>query len=299
MQVFAVAATTDSFAAAADQLAMSAVMVGKHVRALERQLGATLIERTTRRQTLTEIGASYLERCRDVLASVEAADQVVENLRAEPQGSLRVTAPVAYGVQRLMPVIGAYAAAFPKVKIDLVLNDRVVDMAEEGIDVALRSGAMQDPELIARPLARTRMLAAASPAYLARCGVPRHPSDLTRHNCLAFAAWGALHSWRFKRDGEEVSVPVQGQFASNHGHALQAAALGGMGVAVLIDAMLEPFLRTGELVALLPDWELPTRAMHIVRRPQMRPSAKVRSFVDFALARLGEVAGPEEITLPS
>jgi DNA-binding transcriptional LysR family regulator len=291
MQVFVAAAGAHSFAAAADALGMSAVMVGKHVSALEQQLGARLIERTTRRQALTEIGALYLERCRDVLASVDAADHVAENLRAQPQGSLRVSAPATYGAQRLVPVIGEYCAAFPQVSIDLVLNNRVVDMAEEGIDIAIRSGPLADDGLVARPLRSTRMLAVASPDYLARHGTPRHPSDLARHNCLAFSGWGATPVWRFSRNVARkdvvVEVPVVGGFVSNTGAALLVAATTGIGVVVQSDALLEPAIEAGQLKMLLPRWRLPTRAMHIVRRPEARPSAKVRSFIDFVLERLG------------
>ena len=287
MQVFVVAATADSFAAAARELDISSVMVGKHVQALEQQLGASLIERTTRRHTLTEIGTSYLERCRDVLASVAAADQVAENLRSVPQGRLRISAPVVFGALRLMPIISEYSAAHPKVQIDLQLNNRVVDLAEEDIDIALRSGAVGAPELIARPLRATRMLAAASPAYLARHGTPAHPSELARHNCLAFASWGESPQWRFSRDGQTVAVPVLGSFVSNNGPALLAAALNGMGVVVQPDSLLDEPIAAGALTALLPDWQLPTRVMHVVRRAEQRPSAKVRSFVDFVLERLG------------
>jgi DNA-binding transcriptional LysR family regulator len=285
MQVFVAAATAGSFAAATQELGMSAVMVGKHVQALERQLGARLIERSTRRQALTEIGAAYLERCRDVLAGVDAADRVAENLRAEPQGSLRISAPATYGEQRLAPIIGAYAALYPQVHIDLVLSNRVVDMAEEGIDVAIRSGPIADTGLIARPLRPGRVLAAASPDYLKRCGTPRHPSDLAMHNCLVFA--GASSTWRFARDGEEVPVQARGTLVSNTGASLVAAAIAGMGVAVQADLLMEPALASGKLKRLLPKWELPSRPLHILRRPESRPSAKVRSFVDFVLDRLG------------
>jgi DNA-binding transcriptional LysR family regulator len=284
MQVFAMAATAGSFAAAAQELGMSAVMVGKHVQALEQQLGARLIERSTRRQALTEIGAAYLERCRDVLAGVEAADRVAENLRAEPQGSLRISAPATYGEQRLAPIIGAYAALYPQVNIDLVLSNRVVDMVEEGIDVAIRSGPIADTGLIARPLRPGRVLAAASPDYLKRRGTPRHPSDLADHDCLVFA--GASSTWRFTRGGEEVSVQARGTLVSNTGASLVAAAIAGMGVAVQADLLMEPALESGRLKRLLPKWELPSRPLHILRRPEPRPSAKVRSFVDFVLERL-------------
>jgi DNA-binding transcriptional LysR family regulator len=285
MQVFAAAATAGSFAAAAQELNMSAVMVGKHVQALEQQLGARLIERSTRRQALTEIGAAYLERCRDVLAGVEAADRVAENLRAEPQGSLRISAPATYGEQRLAPIIGAYAALYPKVNIDLVLSNRVVDMAEEGIDVAIRSGPIGDTGLIARPLRPGRVLVAASPAYLKRRGMPRHPSDLAGHNCLVFA--GTNSTWRFARGGEEVAVRVRGSLVSNTGASLVAAAIAGVGVAVQAELLMEPVLKSGQLIRLLPKWELPSRPLHILRRPESRPSAKVRSFVDFVIERLG------------
>lgn len=287
MQVFVSAATAGSFAAAAEALDMSSVMVGKHVRALERQLGARLIERTTRKQTLTEIGSSYLERCRDVLERVDEADRVAETLRSLPQGVLRVSAPVTYGVQRLVPVIAEYAAIYPQVKIDLALNDRLVDLADEGIDVAIRTGALNTPDLIAKPLQRMRVLAAASPDYLARCGVPLHPSELAQHNCLAFAGWGPEPTWRFTRRSDVVQVPVRGSFVCNNGPALLVAALSGVGVVVQSDALLQPYIDAGYLTALLPDWELPSRALHIVRRPEVRPSAKVRSFVDFVLERLG------------
>jgi len=287
MEVFVATVDAGSFAAAAEALDLSAVMVGKHIRALEEQLGARLLERTTRRHALTEIGTAYLERCRDVLASVHTADGVAESLRALPQGVLRVTAPVAYGAHRLTPVIAEYIAAYPQVKVDLSLNDRVVDLAEEGFDCGVRSGAAVDERLIARPLALARMFAVASPAWVARHGRPRHPSELEAFPLLGFAAWGANHSWRFTRDGQTVHVPVRGPFSTNNGQALLAAAMAGVGVIVQADALLGPALASGQVVQLLPKWELPTRQVHIMRLPEARPSAKLRTFVDFVVQRLG------------
>jgi len=287
MEVFVATVDAGSFAAAAEALDLSAVMVGKHIRALEDLLGARLLERTTRRHALTEIGAAYLERCRDVLASVHTADGVAESLRAMPQGVLRVTAPVAYGAHRLTPVIGDYIAAYPQVKVDLVLNDRVVDLAEEGFDCGIRSGAAVDERLIARPLALARMFAVASPAWVARHGQPKHPSDLEAFPLLGFATWGPNHSWRFTRDGQTVHVPVRGPLTTNNGQALLAAAMAGVGVIVQADALLGPALASGQVVQLLPEWQLPTRQVHIMRLPEARPSAKLRTFVDFVVERLG------------
>jgi DNA-binding transcriptional LysR family regulator len=287
MEVFVAAVDAGSFSAAAEVLDLSAVMVGKHIRALEKQLDARLLERTTRRQTLTEIGAAYLERCRDALASVHSADRVAEALRAVPQGTLHVTAPVAYGAHRLTPVIGDYLARHPQVKVELSLNDRVVDLAEEGFHCGVRSGPMPDQGLIARPLARSRMLVVASTGWIARHGVPSHPSELEAHPLLGFAPWGPEPTWRFRRGDEMVRVPVHGPFSTNNGQALLSAAIAGIGVVVQTEALLAPALAAGQVVQLLPEWELPSRAMHIVRLPEARPSAKLRSFVDFVLAALG------------
>ncbi|KQU81090.1 MULTISPECIES: LysR family transcriptional regulator [unclassified Rhizobacter] len=288
MEVFVAAVDTGSFAAAAELLDLSAVMVGKHIRTLEKQLGARLLERTTRRHALTEIGAAYLDRCRDVLAGVHAADGVAESLRSVPQGVLRVTAPVAYGAHKLTPVIGDYIATYPQVQVDLHLNDRVIDIVEEGFDCGIRSGAAVDERLIARPLALARMFAVASPGWVARHGQPKHPSELEAFALLSFAAWGSSHSWRFTRDGQTVHVPVRGPLTTNNGQALLASAMAGVGVIVQSDALLDFALASGQVVQLLPDWELPTRQVHIVRLPEPRPSAKIRTFVDFVAERLGQ-----------
>ncbi|MGH8081168.1 MAG: LysR family transcriptional regulator [Lysobacter sp.] len=287
MAVFVHVVEKGSFAAAAAEFSISTTMIANHVRALETQIGARLLDRTTRRQVLTEVGAAYLERCRDVLASVQAADQVAESLQASPSGTLRVTAPVSWGANRLVPVIGDYLAMHPKVKLELSLNDRVVDLAEEGFDCGVRSGPLADDRIVARPLQRARMWAVASPGYLARRGLPLHPNDLSLHALLAFSAWGVGHAWRFTRADEKVSVPVNGPLVINSGQALLSAALAGIGVVVQANALLEPAVASGDLVRLLPDWELPTREVNIVRLPAARPSAKLRTFVDYVVDRLG------------
>jgi len=286
MAVFVRVVEKGSFAAVADEFALSTTMVANHVRALEAQLGARLLERTTRRHSLTEIGAVYVERCRDVLSCVQEADQVAEALRALPQGTLRVTAPVSYGAHRLVPLIGQYMAQFPDVRVELTLNDRVVDLLEEGIDVAIRSGPLLNPNLIARPLRPARMLTVASPAYLQEHGTPRQPAELLGHNCLGFMSWGRDHEWQFTRGGQTERVPVRGSFVSNNGQALLTAALCGIGVVVQADVLLEQAVASGQLVQLLPDWDLPTRPVHIVRTRDLRPTAKLRTFVDFIVERL-------------
>lgn len=287
MAVFTRVVEKGSFAAVADEFGLSTTMVANHVRGLEQRLGARLLDRTTRRHSLTEIGAAYLERCRDVLSSVQAAEQVAEAMRAVPQGILRVTAPVSWGTHRLVPVIGEYMAMYPAVQVELSLNDRVVDMHEEGFDVAVRSGSLREEQLIARPLRSSHMFAVASPAYLQAHGIPVHPSDLERHNCLGFMAWGRDHHWRFTRGEQQVAVPVRGGFTCNSGQALLTAALSHIGVAVQADVLLTPAIASGQLVHLLSDWQLSTRLIHLVRRREVHPTAKLRSFVDFVVERLG------------
>ncbi|AMO98164.1 bacterial regulatory helix-turn-helix, lysR family protein [Collimonas arenae] len=287
MAVFVRVVEKGSFARAAEDSDMSTTMVANHVRSLEEHLGARLLERTTRRHSLTEIGSVYLERCRDVLSSVQAADHVAEALRAVPRGKLRMTAPVTYGAHRLVPLIGEYMALFPEVQVELVLNDRVVDMVEEGFEVALRSGSIGNANLVARPLRPSSMLAVASPAYLQRHGKPMHPAELAGHNCLCFMPWGRDSSWRFSRGEETVELPVRGAFACNNGQALLTAALHGIGVVVQADVLLEDAIASGKLVHLLPEWSLPTRSIHLVRTRDARPTPKLRTFVDFLVQRLG------------
>ena len=287
IDVFVRVADQGSFAAVARDLGLSQTMVANHVRALETALDARLLDRTTRRQSLTEIGAAYLERCRDVLASLHAAHHVAESLRAVPQGTLRVSAPVSWGTHCLVPVLASYMASHPEVRVELSLNDRVVDLAEEGFDCAFRSGELADQGLIARPLRRAQMRVAASPDYLARHGTPRRPEDLRRHALLGFAPWGRDPQLRFERAGAMVRVAVRGPLVVNNGQALLAAALAGVGIAVQADALLDAAIARGELVRLLPRWSLPSRALHVVRLPQPRPSAKLRTFVDHVVEHLG------------
>lgn len=287
MTVFVRVTEARSFAKAAAGLGMSPTMVAKHIRALEMHLGARLIERTTRTQSLTDIGHAYLERCRDVLTSLDAADTVVEEARTSPEGTLRVTAPVTYGAHRLIPVIAEYCRVFSGVDIDLELNDRVVDLEEEGFHVGIRSGSGIDGRLVAAPLAPSAMWAAASPDYLERNGRPVHPAELRDHACLSFSVWGPDHRWRFTRLGETESVPVRGQITVNSGQALLQAALAGMGVIVQADLLLHPSIASGALVRLFSDWALPSRPMHLVYARRRVRSAKLRTFVDFVSRRLG------------
>ena len=284
MAVFVRAVERGGFAAAAAEFGLSATMVGLHVRALEERLGSRLLNRTTRRQSLTEVGHLYYERCKQILADVEAADSSANELRAAPRGRLRVTAPVSFGVHALAPAITDYLTLHPEVEVDLELNDRVIDLVAEGREVALRIGALTDSAFIAHPLAPYRMLVCGSPSYLRKRGVPRHPSDLATHNCLGFAYWGTGKEWRFGGPAGDCLVRVHGSLRANNGEALRMAACSGLGIIMQPEVLLSEDVRTGRLIPILTEFEPPSRPMQIVYLPDRRPTAKVRTFVDFIAA---------------
>jgi len=286
MSVFVRVADAKSFAAAAAQLNISPTMAANHIRALEARLGARLIDRTTRRHELTDIGSAYLERCREVLLEVAASDQVADAFRSRPTGRLRVTASVAWGSSRLAPIIAGYCRAFPDVQIELELLDRLVDLEEEGFHVAVRSGASPNPRLAARPLPASPMIVAASPAYLAAAGPLSRPEDLSGHNLLAFSVWGPDPVWRFTRDGRTVLIPVKGSLTTNSGEVLVQAAIADLGVVVQQAALLERPIARGELVRLLDDWTLAGRPLQIVWPKRLAPSAKLHGFIDYVADQL-------------
>lgn len=290
MEVFVTVVDAGSFAGAARRCGMSAVMIGKHIRALEQMLGAALLTRTTRRQALTEIGRSYAEQCRAILAQIGAAESVAETMRAAPRGVIKATAPVSFGAQWLSPAITDYLARYPDVTVDLNLNDRTLDLVEEGFDIAVRIGPLPDSTLVARPLAPYAMAICASPAYLQRHGTPQTPADLADHACLEFTGWLPQARWKLK--GEQDGRLVRpGRFRSNSTAALRMAALNGFGIVMQAEAILADDIAAGRLVPLLRHW-LPTpRPMHLVYSRDRRATPKLTTFVDFLLGRFGTRPG--------
>ncbi|ORE96913.1 LysR family transcriptional regulator [Aurantimonas sp. 22II-16-19i] len=282
MSVFVKVADKGSFAAAAAELDMSAQMVGKHVAALEARLGARLIARTTRRQSLTELGRAYRDQCRVVLAEAEAADALAEDVAAEPRGRLRINASVTFGSAFLAPLVLSYAERHPKVDVDLVLGDRRVDLIEEGFDAVVRIGELADSSLIARPLGPYRLVLAAAPAYLAQNGRPSHPRDLAGHECLVFLGSSETrsHTWRFRQEGEAEDVRVAGRLRMNDTRAMLHAAEAGAGIVMGPEMLIAPLVAAGRLERLLPGWDAPSWPMHVLYAPDRRPTAKLRAFLD-------------------
>lgn len=288
MAVFVRVAELSSFSAAARQLGLSTSAVSKHVAALEERLGARLLNRTSRRLALTEVGSAYRDRCARIVREVEAAELAATGDAVEPRGKLKVNAPVSFGFRHLAPLLPEFLARHPGIGLDLTLNDRFVDLLEEGYDVAVRIGRLDDSTLVARRLATARFACVASPAYLARAGTPATPDALADHNCLSYSYRRRFDEWSFARGGERRRLRVRGNLAANNGDVLRAAACAGLGIAHLPDFLLaEDDLAAGRLVRVLPGWHAPEIPIHAVFPPQRHAFARLRVFVDFLVERLG------------
>jgi DNA-binding transcriptional LysR family regulator len=288
MAVFAKVVEAGSFVAAARHFGLSPAMVSKHVQSIEDRLGVRLLNRTTRRVVPTEVGQDYYERCLRILADLEEADRTASHLQSTARGLLKVTASFSYGIARLTPTIASYLAKYPHVSIELSLNDRYVDLLAEGIDVAIRMGALPDSSLIARRLAHARMIVCASPSYLARRGTPKVPQDLAKHDCLFHTYATSRGVWQFiGPDGREEVVHVAGRFLANNGDALRVLAIQGEGIVLQPSFMVEQDISAGRLVRLLPNSETAEIPIHAVYPHSRHLSAKIRTFVDFLAAELG------------
>jgi DNA-binding transcriptional LysR family regulator len=284
MTVFVRVAELGSFTDAADEFEISATMVGKHVRSLETRLGARLIHRTTRRQQLTDIGRLYYERCKNLVEEAAATDASIDTLRDVPRGLLRITASVTYGARKIAPALTEFLRLYPDVQAELVLNDRLADLIDEGFDAAIRIGRLDASGLVARPLAPYRMLICAAPGYLAVNPAPRRPQDLERHSCLAY--WSQQGRWRLVgRDGREHNVRAGSRLRTNNGEALRQAALAGFGIVMQPQVLLEEDVRAGRLVPLLRNYQTPAAPVHLIYLPDKRPTPKLQRFVDFIVSR--------------
>jgi molybdate transport repressor ModE-like protein len=291
MRVFQRVAATGSLSAAARSLGMSQTMATKHVAALEARLGVELVHRSTRRLTLTEAGRRYLESVDRILAAVEEAESGAEAQQASVSGTLRVAAPVSFGVRWIAPLVAEFVNAHPGVAVDLDLSDRYVDLIEDGFDLAVRIGRMQDSAMIARRIAPCRLRVAAAPDYLRRRGRPQTVNDLSRHACLTYTL-GRMQApgrWLFGPDGR-IGVAVSGPVRANNGDALLAAAIAGEGLVYEPTFILHDALRTGALVAVdldEPPTDLP--GIYAVQPGHRLAAAKVRAFIDLLARRFGPV----------
>ncbi len=288
MRTFVAVIEAGSFARAADRLDRSPQLVSKYVAQLEARLGTRLLNRSTRRLSITEAGQAYFDRCVQVLADIDEMERAVADMTTQARGKLRINAPMSFGITHLSRAIAAFQREQPEVHVDLTLNDRAVDIISEGFDLAIRIARLADSALVARRLARIRLVACASPGYLDRHGAPREPADLAAHNCLQYAYWTDGSRWRFERDGESHVVDGRGTLAANNGDALRAAAVADVGVVVLPTFIVGNELRSGRLVRILPEYEIPGLAVYAVYAHRQFLSAKVRTFVDHLSGFFGD-----------
>jgi DNA-binding transcriptional LysR family regulator len=286
MNVFAKVVEHGSFARAAERLAISTSAASRQVAELEAHLGARLLHRTTRRISLTESGQAFYERCVQLLADLEEAESAAAASAAEAKGTIRLTCSTHFGVRHLAPAIAAFLAGHPRVKFDVSLSERIVDLVEEGYDLAVRIGQPGGQNLVARRLWQTRIVACASPGYLARHGTPRSPEDLAGHACLTYEYLALRNTWRFRDErGRERAVRVAGPLHANNGGLLAAAAVQGLGIAFEPDFIVAPDLEAGRLRPVLEAFEAPVSDVYAVYPSRRHLSAKVRAFVEFLAAR--------------
>lgn len=284
--LFARTCATRNLSAAGREFGLSPAASSARMSHLEKQLGARLLHRTTRSVTLTQDGETFLERAVALLDAAEQAAGSVGSASQAPQGMLRVAASVSFGRLHIVPALREFLHAYPGIRLDLRLSDRIIDMAENAIDVAIRIGPLRDSAMVARKLAPSHLVLCASPGYLAERGAPQHPQDLAGHECLVL---GSMHPWPFRMpDGSSLAVRVKGQMASDNGEALRDASVAGLGIALQSTWAISEQLKDGRLVKVLPEYPIAVDAVVsavYLNRSFLPP--KTRAFIDFFAARFG------------
>lgn len=285
LQVFVRAAESGSFSQAARELKLSQPSVSRIVGELEARLGVTLLLRTTRRITVTDPGALFLDRAREILAEIEDAEDAARGLDSL-RGTIRLALPVVYGTREIVPLLPKFLAMHPLLRVEMQVVDARQDLIVEGTDLAVRLGDLDDSSFGARKLAVLPTMLVATPSYIAVRGTPKTPADLALHDCIAGPGNFGRSSWSFRRNGSEVSVDVSGRISTNSGPGLFASVMAGLGIAMASSVMVGPEVKAGRLVQLLRGYQLPSVDVHVLFPGGRRPSAKVRAFVDFLAAEL-------------
>ena len=292
MRTFVHVVDTGSFVGAAEPLDMSKAAVSRYVADLEARLGVRLLHRTTRRLSLTEDGEVFYLRCKELLGGLDAAEAEVTARSGDAVGQLRVNAPVSFGILYLAPVWAAFKARHPQVSFDVTLSDRVVDIVDEGFDLAIRITQLQNSSLISRRLASTRMVLCASPTYLARQGTPVHPSELVQHHILAYSYWSSRDEWAFDGPDGVVVVKTTPCLRSNNGDTCRAVALAHEGIILQPSFMVGADLAAGTLVELCPGYRALEMGIHAVYSSRKHVAPKVRLLIDFLVEHFAEPRWP-------
>lgn len=287
LEIFVAVVQHGSFSAAARELGVSKSHTSKQISQLEDRLGARLLNRTTRKLVLTDVGASFYERCRGIMDDIAEAELAVSQMVEEPTGLLRLAVPMSFGQDFVAPALAEFLEKYPDVEVDMHLNDRKVDIVDEGFDLAVRVGNLDDSSLIARKLAPVGMHLAAAPSYLEQRGRPKTLEDLAEHDCMVYSYSNPPDLWRFERDGQPFSVRVRCRLRANNGEALLAAATHGLGIVHLPDWMIHNAVKAGELEVILRDKGSAYSAVWALYPHNRHLSTKVRVLVDFLAERFG------------
>ena len=292
METFIAVAESGSFTGAAARLEMSAVMVGKYIAWLEAQLGTRLLERNTRRQSLTDAGRVWFEEAKRVIEQVAIAERSVERLRTAPAGTLRVTAPTSFGGCVIAPLTATFLQRFPEVRVELDLTNRMVDLVEEGVDLAIRIGDIHTEDLVAKYLCPYRMVICAAPDYLARHGTPQTPDDLVNHLCLSHTVWTARNEWRLPGMEGEARWKRDAILRCNDGYGLRMAAIAGAGLLLQPEVLVADELANGRLIRVLESFTPQPRPVHLLWRQDLRPLPKLTQFIAHIMKHAQTVPSP-------
>lgn len=287
LTIFVKVAERRSFVHAAADLGITPSGVSNAIARLEDLLGVRLLARTTRRVSLTDDGAAFFERCRQILSDLDEAEQVLTEARGKPTGRLRIDLPVSFGRFKIVPLLGAFQAQHPALTLAVSFTDRYIDLVEEGVDVAVRFGDLQDSSLIARRLTQTGLHLVGTRGYFARHGRPKTVDDLARHNCLGYTFWATRQTrpWRFRRRGVELTHTPAGTMSFTDGAALRDVVCGGHGIAQLRDYYVDDRIAAGVLEPVLETLQPPAETVWLIYPQTRHLSPKVRAFIDFMIAK--------------
>ncbi|ABV38836.1 Carbonate dehydratase [Shewanella sediminis HAW-EB3] len=274
---FVAVAEAESFTKAAKRLGISTAQVSRQVSALETRMATKLFHRTTRKVSVTEVGRIYYQHCRQVLDGLEEAERAITNLQSTPRGLLKITAPVTYGERTLAPLVNDFIAKYPELEVKVSLTNQKVDLIDEGYDLAIRLGQLEDSSMMAKRLGSRTQYVCASPGYVSTFGIPHSLSELEQHNCLL----GTLDYWRFQENGKTRNVRVKGNLSCNSGHALVDAAIKGIGIIQLPDYYVLPYLEDGQLIPLLEQNRQPDEGIWALYPHNRHLSPKVRMLLDY------------------
>lgn len=286
--VFVAVVNHGGFSAAARQLGITKAAISKRIVQLEQHLGAQLLHRTTRKLSLTEAGRRYFEYAQIALQAAQEAEDVVTQLQGEPKGLLKINAPMSFGRLHVAPLIPEFLLRFPQVHIDLVMDDRVVDLVQNGFDLAIRAGELPSSTLIMRKLVPARSVICAAPVYLKKHGLPKTPEELVDHNCVLYSYSNKSNEWALFNPDHTCEVVVTGNYQVNNSEALLEGLLKGLGIGRLPTFIAGPHLKSGQLINVFPTYQMPVKSIYAVLPERAFMPAKVRVFLDFVVDHFGK-----------